>query len=117
MKLQIPAWTALQWALGAVAVAVVIGAVVALAWNFDPFGRRKAAEARADAATVQADISTGAAEVAGQVATRTQSIQRKAEEAHHALDASTDPDDDLAAWSDGIDRVRDAGAGSDDPGS
>ncbi|PLR28163.1 hypothetical protein SGCZBJ_03910 [Caulobacter zeae] len=97
-------------------VTLVLAVLVALAWNFDPFGRRQAAEVRAGAAEVQADISTAAAGVAGSTAVQTLSINRRAEEAQDALDASTDPDDDLAAWSAGIDRVRDAGGAADHSG-
>lgn len=100
----------------ALLVALVLAVLVVLAWNFDPFGRRRAAEERAGSAEVQADISTAAAGVAGATATQTQFINRRAEEAQDALDASTDPDDDLAAWSAGIDRVRDAGGAPDHPG-
>lgn len=105
MKLpKFPVLSAIEW--GAAALALV--AALVLLWNFDPFGRRERAEQKAATATVQAEVSTEAAKIAGDVATDTNQIHRKAREVQDALDASTDMDSDLAIWSAGIDRVLDS---------
>lgn len=105
-----------------IAGGVVVGLLLVLLWNFDPFGRRKRAELRADTAQVAETLATKTAQITERTFTKETIIREQGEAIVQTVEAAPGaetliPDAVLSAWSDGIERLRnDAGAGGD-PGS
>jgi hypothetical protein len=70
------------YAVAALAVILVMGW---LAWSFDPFGRRKAAETRASNAEAQSKVDTASAKVLDRYHTQTIVIREKAANAERSI--------------------------------
>ena len=90
------------WRWAALALVLILW----LLWSFDPFGRRKAAEAKAAAAEIQSAINSVSAEVNDTRAANVARATRKAEEGRRAVQKAPDLDSALAEYGDAIDRVR-----------
>lgn len=113
-----PVLSALEWALVALALVVV----VVLAVNFDPFGRLHRAEERAATATVQANTNQAAASIAGKAAVETRIIHETTERVVHDVQQAPSasaplPDDLRAALCAGLSELRHGEPGCVDPGS
>lgn len=99
--------SALEWALGALAVVCLLVA----AWNFDPFGRRKHAQALAQSATRQASTDQATVKALDHAETKIVVIREKSERAVDAVQAEPGaetplPDDVRDAWLNGLRELR-----------
>ena len=93
--------------VGAVTVVVVLLILAALAWNFDPFDRRKNAEQKAANATAQAATSEVVAKAADTHHTETIVIRERADRAIQTVERAPGASDPvpapvLAAWRIGL---------------
>lgn len=98
----------------AVLAALALVLILWLLWSFDPFGRRKAAEAKAAAATMQADVSEATTEALDTYQTRTVIIREKSNAAVQQVQRAPGANDPLPdelrrRWLDGL-RANDAAA-------
>ena len=76
--------TRVRWAMAAGALVLVI----ALAWTFDPFGRRERAERRAAVAAALAGINSTTLGSLDRYAVRARVLDNQAREVRHAVAAS-----------------------------
>lgn len=118
--MKLPAQLTLPFGIGLGVLALI--ALLVLAWNFDPFGRRERAEEKAATATVQADTNQAAATIAGQAAVETRIIHETTERIVHDVQAAPSasaplPDDLRAALCAGLSELRNGKPGCVDPGS
>lgn len=106
--------SAIEWALG---IGLVV-AIAILAWNFDPFGRRKAAEQRAVTAEAQTKVEAAATQAVDALHTQTIIIREKSDAGVQAVQQAPGadqpvPPDVLAAWRAGLGELRQRSGGSD----
>lgn len=87
--------TPLRLALGGAAALVLILVIGIVLWNFDPFGRRKNAEQRAENATAQAATSEVVAKAADTHHTETIVIRERADRAIQTVDRAPGADDPI----------------------
>ena len=85
----------LRLALGGAAALVLILVIGIVLWNFDPFGRRKNAEQRAENATAQAATSEVVAKAADTHHTETIVIRERADRAIQTVDRAPGADDPI----------------------
>jgi len=87
--------TPLRLALGGAAALVIILVIGIVLWNFDPFGRRKNAEQRAENATAQAATSEVVAKAADTHHTETIVIRERADRAIQTVERAPGADDPI----------------------
>ncbi len=87
--------TPLRLALGGAAALVLILVIGIVLYNFDPFGRRKNAEQRAENATAQAATSEVVAKAADTHHTETIVIRERADRAIQTVDRAPGADDPI----------------------
>ena len=87
--------TPLRLALGGAAALVLILVIGIVLWNFDPFGRRKNAEQRAENATAQAATSEVVAKATDTHHTETIVIRERADRAIQTVDRAPGADDPI----------------------
>lgn len=87
--------TPLRLALGGAAALLIILVIGIVLWNFDPFGRRKNAEQRAENATAQAATSEVVAKAADTHHTETIVIRERADRAIQTVDRAPGADDPI----------------------
>ena len=87
--------TPLRLALGGAAALVLILVIGIVLWNFDPFGRRKNAEQRAENATAQAVTSEVVAKATDTHHTETIVIRERADRAIQTVDRAPGADDPI----------------------
>ena len=107
------------YVIGGAAVLIV---VAILAWNFDPFGRRKHAEQKAAAATEQAASQTEAVKQLDHYTNTVTVIREKQDAAVQSVQnapgaSDSVPDGVLAGWRSAIDGMRDKPTAPANPGS
>ena len=85
----------LRLALGGAAALVLILVIGIVLWNFDPFGRRKNAEQRAENATAQAATSEVVAKATDTHHTETIVIRERADRAIQTVDRAPGADDPI----------------------
>jgi hypothetical protein len=85
----------LRLALGGAAALVLILVIGIVLYNFDPFGRRKNAEQRAENATAQAATSEVVAKAADTHHTETIVIRERADRAIQTVDRAPGADDPI----------------------
>lgn len=85
----------LRLALGGAAALVLILVIGIVLYNFDPFGRRKNAEQRAEDATAQAATSEVVAKAADTHHTETIVIRERADRAIQTVDRAPGADDPI----------------------
>jgi hypothetical protein len=95
----------IEWGLGV----GLIAALAILAWNFDPFGRRKAAETRADTAEVQSSSDQAGQHIEAERAQVTVKIIQTSEESRRAIQDTTRLEDAWAEYLSGLGSVRNNG--------
>jgi len=89
--------TPLRLALGGAAALVLILVIGIVLYNFDPFGRRKNAEQRAENATAQAATSEVVAKAADTHHTETSVIRERADRAIQTVERAPGADDPVPA--------------------
>lgn len=94
------------WYLAGIVLVLIVGGW--LLWSFDPFGRRKAAEARADAAETQTAVTGAATQALDRYQTQTIVIREKADASIRDVQKAPGADAPLppelrAAWLRGLD--------------
>lgn len=87
--------TPLRLALGGAAALVLILVIGIVLWNFDPFGRRKNAEQKAENATAQAATSEVVAKATDTHHTETIVIRERADRAIQTVDRAPGADDPI----------------------
>jgi hypothetical protein len=87
--------TPLRLALGGAAALLIILVIGIVLWNFDPFGRRKNAEQRAENATAQAATSEVVAKATDTHHTETIVIRERADRAIQTVDRAPGADDPI----------------------
>ena len=87
--------TPLRLALGGAAALVLILVIGIVLWNFDPFGRRKNAEQRAENATAQAATSEVVAKATDTHHTETIVIRERADRAIQTVERAPGADDPI----------------------
>jgi hypothetical protein len=87
--------TPLRLALGGAAALLIILVIGIVLYNFDPFGRRKNAEQRAENATAQAATSEVVAKAADTHHTETIVIRERADRAIQTVDRAPGADDPI----------------------
>lgn len=87
--------TPLRLALGGAAALVLILVIGIVLYNFDPFGRRKNAEQKAENATAQAATSEVVAKAADTHHTETIVIRERADRAIQTVDRAPGADDPI----------------------
>lgn len=85
----------LRLALGGAAALVLILVIGIVLWNFDPFGRRKNAEQRAENATAQAATSEVVAKATDTHHTETIVIRERADRAIQTVERAPGADDPI----------------------
>jgi hypothetical protein len=96
-----------------IVVVAVVGLITAVRWVNDPFGLGKAHVAKVETQAVvngqQAASNAAGAAINDQRATNVAKIHKTGQEARDAVIQSTDPDDAVGDYLDGLDRVRNDG--------
>jgi hypothetical protein len=99
------------WILSGLALLAVVAIIIALIWSFDPFGRRKRAEARADQAEKSETLTKGASAALEKAQANETKVQGKANEAVDDVKSQPGADQPLSpglrdAFKRGVDGVR-----------